>query len=1291
MKKSFFLALCLMASACLMATQTKVKASADLQAAINAASSGDTLLVQAGTYTGNFIMKEGVTLIGGWNALFNVQTEYGSILDANNSGRVLEQQSRFSTLTEWSGFTLQHGNAGDGAGALLREGGRLFKCKITENQGGDGGGICYDDGTAATVAVEECIVSYNKGRRGGGMWCKATVKNSIFEYNETTAGGAGVLLNPGRLIGCIVRFNKATEDFGGVRACSGTYPDHSQVINCLIYGNDGREVGGLSIDDNMGDVIGNTIVCNNHHHSNPESGVNINRNYSTNKECVFYNNVIWGNMKDGVVAEQQINDNVLCYENFANNAIATKVPDGITALILNADNAATDGPGFKDPTQNDFSLLKGSVLIDKGLTDKAGVSVDVAGKARVVGAAVDMGAYEFQSPMVKVGQDLQAIINATAAGETVYVQAGTFKGNFVMKDGVNVSGGWDETFSTQTQYGTILDGNANGRVVTQQADFTQLTVWDNLTIQNGKLMQNGKGAGVYLLWKSRLTNCLIQNNTFADNVTECEGGGLAQDKDDNAGDIVADNCVIRNNEATHGGGLYLRSTITNCVIENNKTLKKHPGGGAHLQWGRMYNCIIRGNHSSEDAGGVRAYGNCKLVNCLIADNTCDVKVAGIACERTLDEIINCTVVNNNQALSTTDQEYCGIRFDSDNADGNKFVNNIVWGNKAGGVVQSQQVSYSICKYGTATNNAIEGNVPGAFTTPYIKLSSDNAAADGPKFVDPANGNYALLAGSVLIDKGLTSAASVMATDVAGMPRIYGAAVDLGAYENQTITVKVGGDLQAAVNAAEAGDVVYVQAGTFKGNFTMKEGVQVSGGWNETFTEQTDYATVLDGNANGRVLNQPADFTTLTIWENLTIQNGSLAAALSDNGGSGVALMAYGQVKHCLIQNNTFTYTSGNCIGGGVFNNAVGSCTEPLVVDCWIKGNTATHGGGARVAGIIMNSIIENNSTTNNAAGGVQLHYGAGLYNSIVRNNVSGGDMGGVRMTGTKPSTMANCLVYGNEAAKTIGGVSVENGVHYLYNNTIVGNNQKATNNPNRAGIRVNVNSDAIIANNIIWGNMANSVVQASQVEFHASYESDRAAKCFLNNAFVYSKEVGTNSIMLTDADPGFKDAANADFSLTYSSILLDKGDDAKAVGETDILGKARIAGTKVDLGAYELPWYKMTVTLGEATITVLGQNVPAGEMSVPEGFTCEATIAANEGYEIVSVKVNGVEVTGTEGVYTLPAVTEDVVLVVETKQGTGTGIDELKSGSEVQKVLIDGKIMIRRDGKTYNVLGAEVR
>ena len=394
-------------------------------------------------------------------------------------------------------------------------------------------------------------------------------------------------------------------------------------------------------------------------------------------------------------------------------------------------------------------------------------------------ASTSLTAASIQVPQ---GADLQAALNNASPGDTLLLQAGTFTGNFIMKNGVNVSGGWDAGFISQSQYGTILDGNASGRVLKQEADFDQMTVWDNLTIQNGKLMSNGKGAGVYLLWKSKLTNCLIQNNTFdTENVTECEGGGLAQDKDDHAGDVIADNCVIRNNEATHGGGIWIRSTITNSVIEDNKTLLSHPGGGAHLQWGRMYNCIIRRNHSSEDAGGVRAYGNCKLINCLIADNTCDVKVAGLALERTLDEVINCTVVNNNQAKNDNDKEYCGIRFDSDNADGNKFVNNVVWGNKAGGVVQSQQVSYSICKYSNATNNAIQGNVPGDFSYTRITLADDNKADAGPKFTDPENGKYTLAAGSVLIDAGLSSANDMM-TDIAGNERMNGNAVDIGCYE-----------------------------------------------------------------------------------------------------------------------------------------------------------------------------------------------------------------------------------------------------------------------------------------------------------------------------------------------------------------------------------------------------------------------------------------------------------------------------------------------------------------------------
>lgn len=887
---------------------------------------------------------------------------------------------------------------------------------------------------------------------------------------------------------------------------------------------------------------------------------------------------------------------------------------------------------------------------------------------------------------VKASDDLQAAIDAASAGDTLLVQAGTFTGNFVMKDGVNLIGGWNELFNQKTQYGTILDGNANGRVVTQNADFTQLTIWENLTIQNGKLKSNGKGAGVYLLWKSRLKDCLIQNNTFdQETVSECEGGGLAQDKDDNAGDIVADNCVIRNNEGTHGGGVYLRSTITNCVIENNKTLKNHPGGGVHLQWGRMYNCIIRGNHSSEDAGGVRAYGNCKLVNCLIADNTCDVKVAGLALERTLGEVINCTIVNNDQKKTDTDKEYCGIRFDSNNAGSNKFVNNVVWGNKAGGVVQSQQISYSICKYSDATNNAIQGNVPGDFTTPYIKLADDNAAADGPHFADPANGDYALLKTSPLFEKGLAIADSyyVVATALNGLPHL--GAPEIGAYEIPVNTVKEGGDFQAALDATPAGCDLYVQAGTYFGNFTMKEGVNVSGGWNEDFTAQTDYATILDANNTGRVITQKAAFATLTIWENLTIQNGNDANA--STGGGGAWLDRLGQLKHCLICNNT---TTG--YGGGVGHNVTAAAThgEVVVTDCIVRYNkSGKQGGGMRVGATVENSLVERNVSGADGAG-LYLQHGCAR-NCVIRLNHSTGNAGGIRAYGY--TEIYNNLIYANVANGQIGGISQggANRNSNVVNNTIVCNKQISSTNPHRCGAMLGDNAkNATFVNNVVWANYAGDVINETQTDIVAS----RMGSGSISNNAIYNAELGDNAIKLTDANPGFVEVADADTTkwdlhLEFTSVLLDKGmNSAVPEGATDLDGLTRIQGSAVDLGVYELPYFTLTVAAFEhATLTVEGIGVlPAGTYSVPYGYTTTATIAVEEGYKLTSVKLGEEELIPVEGVYTIPALTVDAVVTIIVEEDEGTGLDQV-SANVCRKVVRDGQVIIIRNGKDYNVLG----
>ena len=316
---------------------------------------------------------------------------------------------------------------------------------------------------------------------------------------------------------------------------------------------------------------------------------------------------------------------------------------------------------------------------------------------------------------VAAGTDLQAAVNGASSGDTVLVQAGIYEGNFTMKDGVYVSGGWNEDFTAQTKHASILDAKANGRVLNQSADFTTLTIWDNFTIQNGKLSaadgSKSLGAGVALWKKGRVINCLIQNNTFEYSGT-CMGGGIGHDSGDR-NDTCAINCIVRNNVASHGGGVRIRGVILNSIIENNKTTT-NAAGGLHLQGGAAYNCIIRNNESLKDLGGVRLYGACDLVNCLIVGNKCAGKVGGLQAENASSNIINCTIVGNEQAETGSEAVFCGFRDNVNDAakhNGKFFVNNVVYGNKVGDEVQAEQVHTYIKHYvtnGTFANNAFQG-------------------------------------------------------------------------------------------------------------------------------------------------------------------------------------------------------------------------------------------------------------------------------------------------------------------------------------------------------------------------------------------------------------------------------------------------------------------------------------------------------------------------------------------------------------------------------------------------------
>lgn len=824
-------------------------------------------------------------------------------------------------------------------------------------------------------------------------------------------------------------------------------------------------------------------------------------------------------------------------------------------------------------------------------------------------AATRTHAYDGSKTQAENGTALQAAIDAASSGDELKVQAGTYIGNFTMKQGVNVSGGWNAGFTAQTDYATILDANENGRVVEQPSNFTTLTVWSNLTIQNGKLTAisatpaNGLSSGVALGKKGQVKHCLIQNNTYTYN-GNCLGGGVGNDAIDAATDVCVDDCWIRNNKGSHGGGVRVRGTVQNSIIENNLT-EANAAGGVHLQTGRLVNCIVRGN-TGKGTGGVRAYGKCDIINNLIYNNTSSTSVGGLSIEVALSNVIGNTIVCNNQLTGTGSQ--AGVKIDGSKDSNNEFklkpngtffVNNVVWGNMSNGTGESQQVYY-ISRYdksaGQRSYNAIMGQKGDDSAETSIQLT-----ADDPGFTDAANGDFSLTSSSILVDRGYSAKATVE-VDLAGNARISGTTVDMGCYEYQYPVladnyVHSDEDLQEAIDATSAGTTVYVQAGTYYGNFTMKDGVNVSGGWNEDFTSQTDYATILDAQESGRVVNQTSNFSNLTVWENLTIQNGKLTENL-DTYGAGVRLRNKGQVKHCIIQDNTFTYSGANCIGGGVSNNEVTASSDVLVDDCIIRRNTATHGGGVRLLGTIQNSIIENNSTTNNAGGGVHLFNGGCMYNCIVRNNtagtVSNSSTGGVRMSGTA-GTMANCLIVGNHATDRIGGVSLEDNTHVVYSNTIVGNSQTSSTNSDWCGVRLNVGGPLRFCNNVVWGNKTNGSVQASQIYVVSTYSAQ--VNNFVNNALVWNGKLsdGTDfdvpsTIFLTE-DP-FRDAAGGDYTPTAGSGLIDSGHGGYFHGTTDLAGNTRKQGT-IDRGCYEQAAYSREVTEGRFGTICLPYDVPA--------------------------------------------------------------------------------------------------
>jgi parallel beta-helix repeat protein len=191
------------------------------------------------------------------------------------------------------------------------------------------------------------------------------------------------------------------------------------------------------------------------------------------------------------------------------------------------------------------------------------------------------------------------------------------------------------------------------------------------------------------------------------------------------------NVIITGNTAERGGGAYFgysNPTLSNVIISNNTA--QHYGGGVYF-----------------------GSSNPTLSNVIISNNTAGWDGGGISCTTSAPSLFNVTI-SNNSAYSSA-----GL--------GNAIlVNSIVWNNRPAYVFASTVL--------TVYSN-IQGGWPGI----------GNINAD-PMFVDTANGDYRLQAGSPCIDAGIQDTMIIYNNGLDTLivpPMVYmGFAPDMGAYE-----------------------------------------------------------------------------------------------------------------------------------------------------------------------------------------------------------------------------------------------------------------------------------------------------------------------------------------------------------------------------------------------------------------------------------------------------------------------------------------------------------------------------